>query len=32
MAGLWVEAFKEMQDRINVLELKIESLTNKTLI
>jgi hypothetical protein len=29
MAGLWVEAFKEMQERINTLELKLESLLNK---
>ena len=26
MAGLWVEAFKEMQDRINVLEAKLATL------
>ena len=29
MAGLWVEAFKEMQERINTLESKIEILLNK---
>jgi len=29
MSGLWVEAFKAMQERINTLESKLESLLNK---